>query len=1121
MNHVETNKKHIFQGNYDVVIVGGGIAGLYTLLRVSEAMPDARILLLEATHHLGGTVQTIYDPQDGHPLYEATAWQIISSHVRHLSLMERCGLPVLKMPHTLIRDDCSPMDSRQQGEFYINGVSASLYAPGGMSSLVGRLVELASSDGSVFTSTIVQDVRHLHTGGFQIRVSHHGVVGTVHTRQVVCCCPPNVIRNWSIANHANHSTVLPSFFDFFAPVDYLKVVVRREHPQPYQGLHDFYILSSGIFSRCITSPTDPHFLYLSYEHGDAAKELYHLWTEFSEEFERQVRNRWHCLFPTEPFPLSEDIALFFTPSRVFEPIRPMGGDGREIQRFSNPQPGLYLVGAHLSNHPGHIEGVLESVDNVLETLLPASTWAQRPVQSVLSFGNLNADLRGRFRFILNQSGAASCVANACASLLYSAMEKVGFPPFLPSVLFIYYNTRLIMGVVDKDFGSFYDALVEALDTYGVCPENMWPFDISRVRERPPEECYQVAREMPFRISVVPVGLNSKTTPTALILRHIQTHLLNDHPIMMSMCRHPRQRITQQGKLIIVDLDHSEVPIFPSPHMPPPTHFHSVLLVGIDFQRQCFILLNSYGLGGGVDGFFRISFDTGIHDGVLIFEEMFTMHIDVVCPVVSPPVLACLQWQDQMHVSSQHHKADCSISPCRTAQSWLTFDHVVIGAGITGSYLAHRLQSRFPDDSILVLDPRFGDHSSIDQARLCDPDIYEVCSHLYRIDATFTPRTFQLFLDAGVPTDRLRDDLTLNRTPDAISTRVWDALAEFMDTTDPLSAWTDLDARLSYMKEPRFFTTTAHEFLTHHVKLSLTEQRHLCEQFLDTHPMFFEDMSIFHFIGCCLPAIAGARVSWQYPANVVRVYAHLRGGFEHVAFGDWTGARTTPHRHVLCGASCTAIEDQQIVMALPDRGSDGLRVGFRECYVCSSDACNTYANPQVFEWTEKSRVTLFLRYDASDDDTPTPMDAASRDRYDRSWGRCFLLSSHVMQCNMTNPGVHNRLRRAKPLFVRDAVLYPMVAWEELDALARTHPPWPGRHPVQFMIFESSSDRLCQVVPADGSRHDEVSLWRIMLDQLGVGGTVHRLNTNFSPLFYYVEGSLEMVDTLLDQLRVVGA
>ena len=64
--------------------------------------------------------------------------------------------------------------------------------------------------------------------------------------------------------------------------------------------------------------------------------------------------------------------------------------------------------------------------------------------------------------------------------------------FSPSRLFIYYNERAQEGTVDQDSGASVRDGIKSINRIGVCPETMWPYDITKFIEKPPEECYKDA-----------------------------------------------------------------------------------------------------------------------------------------------------------------------------------------------------------------------------------------------------------------------------------------------------------------------------------------------------------------------------------------------------------------------------------------------------------------------------------------------------------------------------------------------------------------------------------------------------------------------------------------------------
>ena len=74
---------------YDFVILGGGIAGLYTAYQLLQKNPDSTLLLLEKGSILGGRIHTY---KDKYMSVEAGAGRFHSGHTRLLGLIRELGL---------------------------------------------------------------------------------------------------------------------------------------------------------------------------------------------------------------------------------------------------------------------------------------------------------------------------------------------------------------------------------------------------------------------------------------------------------------------------------------------------------------------------------------------------------------------------------------------------------------------------------------------------------------------------------------------------------------------------------------------------------------------------------------------------------------------------------------------------------------------------------------------------------------------------------------------------------------------------------------------------------------------------------------------------------------------
>ena len=80
---------------YDLIVVGGGIAGLYMADKYLEKYPNARICVLEKSARLGGRIKTIRDNGSTH--YEAGAGRINKRHLRVLKLVKSLGLNLIEI----------------------------------------------------------------------------------------------------------------------------------------------------------------------------------------------------------------------------------------------------------------------------------------------------------------------------------------------------------------------------------------------------------------------------------------------------------------------------------------------------------------------------------------------------------------------------------------------------------------------------------------------------------------------------------------------------------------------------------------------------------------------------------------------------------------------------------------------------------------------------------------------------------------------------------------------------------------------------------------------------------------------------------------------------------------
>ena len=99
---------------YDTIILGGGIAGLYTAYKLQSMNPKMKLLLLEKNDYFGGRIYTVHDND---LIFEAGAGRFNETHVLLRSLIQNLGL---ESKVTSIPSDLHFVPSGPYREIYID-----------------------------------------------------------------------------------------------------------------------------------------------------------------------------------------------------------------------------------------------------------------------------------------------------------------------------------------------------------------------------------------------------------------------------------------------------------------------------------------------------------------------------------------------------------------------------------------------------------------------------------------------------------------------------------------------------------------------------------------------------------------------------------------------------------------------------------------------------------------------------------------------------------------------------------------------------------------------------------------------------------------------------------------
>jgi C1A family cysteine protease len=198
------------------------------------------------------------------------------------------------------------------------------------------------------------------------------------------------------------------------------------------------------------------------------------------------------------------------------------------------------------------------------------------------------DLREWDTIVESQDSLGSCSANAITNAYELCVNRM-YPEYFThlSRLFIYYNTRLEHGIVEEDEGMFLRDGMKSLTRYGVCCEELWPYDITKFNIEPSEEAYEDAKKRKI------------LKYQKLISIYYITEVLNSNkPVVFGM------EIYES----FMDLnEHIFTVHFPS-RKERSLGGHAMCMVGYDLNKGLFLAKNSFGTSWGDKGYCWVPFD---------------------------------------------------------------------------------------------------------------------------------------------------------------------------------------------------------------------------------------------------------------------------------------------------------------------------------------------------------------------------------------------------------------------------------------------------------------------------------------------------------------------------------
>ena len=217
------------------------------------------------------------------------------------------------------------------------------------------------------------------------------------------------------------------------------------------------------------------------------------------------------------------------------------------------------------------------------------------------------DLRQWAGPIEDQLRTGSCTANATVSALEILLQRAGKFAHL-SRLFVYYNEReSYESLRGKDGGAYLSDGFKVCAQLGVCTEPVWDFIEANVNVKPSDAAYQAALTQKVTKYERVAALGNPLTAAQQVLR-IKAMLAMGYPVTISMA------VMNTIFDMTGTLDDKTCQYL-TPMTNPFTQSaggHAMNVVG--YNRNGFIVENSWGAGWGDNGYFILGFEVLAKDG---------------------------------------------------------------------------------------------------------------------------------------------------------------------------------------------------------------------------------------------------------------------------------------------------------------------------------------------------------------------------------------------------------------------------------------------------------------------------------------------------------------------------
>lgn len=193
--------------------------------------------------------------------------------------------------------------------------------------------------------------------------------------------------------------------------------------------------------------------------------------------------------------------------------------------------------------------------------------------------------------VLDQGNLGASTANACSNVLRYLLHKEKNLDVQPSRLYMYWFSRFLEGKEEAgDCGSTIRETLTAIHTFGACDETMLPYNVNKYKMKPSHACVRSATLNVTEFKYLALEPN---------LTQIKQCIYSGFPVVFAMDvfeSFESEIVAQTGVVKVPEAKEEKL------------GGHVVAVYGYDDAKKRFLVMNSWGVKWGDNGYFYLPYD---------------------------------------------------------------------------------------------------------------------------------------------------------------------------------------------------------------------------------------------------------------------------------------------------------------------------------------------------------------------------------------------------------------------------------------------------------------------------------------------------------------------------------